>query len=129
MRSVSFPRPCRTASILACAALLAAGLAGCGDSEEGGGLQPDQDPVTVQVTFQDGEVTPSGERVELAVGQELDLEVTADEPGEIHVHSDPEQELEYPAGTKTFTLDFDRPGQIEVESHDLDVVILQLEVQ
>lgn len=129
MRIIPLHRPSRAASAVACAALLAAGLAACGGSDGGGGSGSDKDPVTVEVTFKDGEVTPSGDRVELAVGQELDLEVTADEPGTIHVHSDPEQELEYPQGTKTFTLDFDRPGQIEVESHDLDVVIAQLEVR
>jgi hypothetical protein len=129
MRNVSLHRPSRAVSVVAGAALVVAALAGCGgnDSESSGSSK---DPVVVDVTFKDGKVTPSGERVDLAVGQELDLKVTADEPGEIHVHSDPEQELEYPAGTKTFTLDgFERPGQIVVESHTLDVVILQLEVK
>ena len=129
MRIVSLHRPSRAASIVAGAVLLGAALAGCGgnDSDSSGSTK---DPVVVDVTFKDGEVTPSGERVDLAVGQELDLKVTADEAGEIHVHSDPEQELAYPAGTKTFKLDgFDRPGQIVVESHTLDVVILQLEVK
>jgi hypothetical protein len=46
------------------------------------------------------------------------------------VHSDPEQELEYDAGTTTLTIThLDRPGVIEVESHNLAKVIVQLEVQ
>jgi hypothetical protein len=46
------------------------------------------------------------------------------------VHSDPEQELEYDAGTTTLTLtNLDRPGVVEVESHTLDKVIVQLEVK
>ena len=82
----------------------------------------------VQITFEDGEVDPNGERIEVDAGQPIDLEVTADEPGEIHVHSDPEQEIAYDAGTETIEIQIDRPGVVEVESHDLDQVIVQLEV-
>jgi hypothetical protein len=63
------------------------------------------------------------------VGQEIDLVVTADQPGEIHVHSTPEQELAYEAGTTTLPLTIDQPGVVEVESHDLDLTIVQLEVR
>ena len=55
--------------------------------------------------------------------------MTADVPGEIHVHSDPEQELEYDAGTTTVEIaPIDQPGVVDVESHTLDAVIVQLEV-
>ena len=65
----------------------------------------------------------------MAVGQPVELVVDADAPGEIHVHSDPEQELEYDAGTTTLDLDpIDPPGVVDVESHSLEVVIVQLEV-
>jgi hypothetical protein len=56
--------------------------------------------------------------------------VKSDAEGEIHVHSDPEHEYEYGAGTTTlpaFTID--RPGIVEVESHELDKTIVQLEVE
>ena len=53
---------------------------------------------------------PNGERVEVAAGQQIELVVTADAPGEIHVHSSPEQELEYDAGTTTLELS-DRPAR------------------
>ncbi len=43
-------------------------------------------------------VTPSGERVEVDVDQPIDLVVTADAPGEIHVHSEPEQRVRVPEG-------------------------------
>jgi hypothetical protein len=75
-------------------------------------------------------VSPSGERVEVAAGQDVELEITADEPGEIHVHSDPEQSLEYPEGESTVTIDgIDTPSTVDVESHNLDQVIVQLEVR
>ncbi len=85
---------------------------------------------TIEVTVEGDTVTPSGERVDVDRGEPVHLVVTADEAGEIHVHSDPEQEFEYDAGTTTLTLtNLDRPGVVEVESHTLDKVIVQLEVK
>ncbi len=103
--------------------LLALAASGC---DSGGGST---ETVTVKITFADGEVTPNGERVDVDAEQPIDLVVTADEPGEIHIHSDPEQELAYEAGTETFKIQVDQPGVVEVESHELDQVIVQLEVR
>lgn len=102
-------------------------VAACGDDEpsgddNGGG------PETIEVTFSQGTVTPNGDRVEVDVDQPVELVVEADEPGSIHVHSDPEQEFEYDEGTTTFEVVLDRPGVVEVESHELEQVIVQLEV-
>jgi len=83
---------------------------------------------TIDITFEAGSVTPNGERIEVAAGQPVDLVVKADEPGEIHVHSEPEQQFAYAAGTTTIKLVIDQPGVVEVESHDLEQVIVQLEV-
>jgi hypothetical protein len=87
------------------------------------------EPETIEVSFAGDTVTPSGERVEVRTDQPIDLVVTADQPGEIHVHSDPEQSFSYDEGTQTFTFEITRPGVVEVESHDLDMVIVQLEVR
>lgn len=117
--------PRQTARRLAAAAVLvlvAGTAAACGGDESSGG------PVVVEITFADGEVTPTGERVEAEVGAPIDLVVTADEPGTLHIHSDPEQELAYGTGEETFKIQVDRPGVVDVESHDLGVVIVQLEV-
>jgi hypothetical protein len=119
----------KTRAVAATAALvLTLATSGCGDDDGGGGGSTDE-VKTIEITFADGDVTPSGERVEVGVGQKIDLEVTADEPGELHVHSEPEQELEYDEGETTLKLQIDRPGIVEVESHDLDKVIVQLEVK
>jgi hypothetical protein len=83
----------------------------------------------IEITFTGDTVDPSGERVEVTAGEEIELHVTADAPGEIHVHSTPEQELGYEAGSTTLRLTIDQPGVVEVESHDLDKVIVQLEVR
>ena len=81
------------------------------------------------MTREGDEFTPNGERVELGVDQTLVLTIDADEAGELHVHSTPEQEIEYDAGTSEHELTIDRPGVVEVESHEPDVVLLQLEVR
>ena len=82
------------------------------------------------MTFEGDSVTPNGERMEVATGQDIDLEVTAEEAGEIHVHSTPEQQVDYPAGESTVTIEgIDQPGTVDVESHSLDQVIVQLEVR
>ena len=84
---------------------------------------------TIRVTFEGDSVTPNGERVDAAVGKPVELLVSADRPGEIHVHSSPEQELTYDAGTTRLQLTIDQPGVVDVESHTLDKTIVQLEVR
>jgi len=118
----------RIAPIAAALVLGLGALTACGDDEPAP-TGSDKDPVTIEVTFDGDTVDPSGERVDVAVGQEVELRVTADAPGEIHVHSTPEQELEYDAGETTLTLTIDKPGLVDVESHTLEKVIVQLEVE
>jgi len=103
-------------------------LTGCGnDDTEGGDTTV---PKTIEVTFEGDSITPNGDRIEVTHGQDVILHVTADAPGEIHVHSSPEQEFEYDAGETDLTItDLDQPGVVEVESHTLDKVIVQLEVR
>jgi hypothetical protein len=100
----------------------------CGDDAPapGGDVATTQQ---IEVVFADGTVTPNGERVEVGAGDKIELVVKADAGGEIHVHADPEQTLEYGAGTTTLPITIDQPGVVEVESHDLDQVIVQLEVR
>jgi hypothetical protein len=107
------------------------GLAGCGDDDSSGSDDgKDLDTKTIQVTITGDDVTPNGDRVEVAVNQPIELVVKADAEGEIHVHSDPEQELEYGVGTTTLkTFKIDKPGIVEVESHALEKTIVQLEVK
>jgi hypothetical protein len=116
----------RTATVLTPLVCALPVLAGCGDDEESGSAG--NDTGAVEITFSEGSVTPHGERVEVDAGQPLELVVNADEAGELHVHSSPEQELEYDAGTTRLKLTIDQPGVGDVESHDPKVVIVQLEV-
>lgn len=118
--------------LVASAAILACTLAvttACGDDEEapaGNG-----EPVSFAITFEGGTVTPSGAEETITQGSDIELVVEADEPGELHVHSSPEQQLEYGAGTTTIPvkLSSEPPGVVDIESHDLDQVVIRLTVR
>lgn len=84
---------------------------------------------SVDITFADGDVTPSGEKVTLKAGEELVLRISAEEPGELHVHSSPEQAISFPQGDSEHTVTIDRPGLVEVEAHHPHKLVLQLEVR
>jgi hypothetical protein len=106
--------------------------ASTGESADGSapsGSAPSGSAQRIAITFDGDSVSPSGKRVEVAAGEPVELVVTADAPGEIHVHSSPEQELQYKAGTTTLELTIDQPGVVDVESHDLEKTIVQLEVR
>jgi hypothetical protein len=118
-------------------AVLALGMTGCGSDDSSGSGGSDSSVVkkdssgtaTVDITFKGDSVTPQGEKVEVKAGDPLKLHITADKAGEIHVHSSPEQHIEYAAGTTDKTLTIDQPGVVDVESHSLDKLILQLTVR
>ncbi len=106
------------------------GLAGCGDDDDSSDGGEDQPTKTIDVTIEGDDVTPNGDRIEVKVDQPIEFVVKADAEGEIHVHSDPEHEFEYAEGTTTlppFTID--KPGIVEVESHNLEKTIVQLQVK
>ncbi|MFC5727986.1 MULTISPECIES: hypothetical protein [Nocardioides] len=115
----------RIVGALVAGATVLAGATACGEDPKAS----TDEPVVVEITFADGTVEPNGERVDVAAGQPIDLVVTADEPGSLHIHSESEQEFAFEAGTETFPIRIDRPGVVEVESHELDQVIVQLEVR
>ncbi|KRA38013.1 MULTISPECIES: hypothetical protein [unclassified Nocardioides] len=115
----------RTASAVVATITLLAGLTACGEDDKA----KTDEVVVVKITQKDGTIEPSGDRVDVSAGQPVDLEVTSDDAGTLHVHSDPEQEFAYQAGTETFEIQIDRPGVVAVESHELDQVIVQLEVR
>lgn len=116
-------------SLVALVALAATapGLAGC----SGGGSSGSSGTAgrtTVDITIKDGQVAPHGDRIDAEVGRPVVLHIDADRAGEIHVHSTPEQHIDFPQGTSTRKLTIDRPGIVDVEDHALDKVIVQLQV-
>lgn len=122
----------RPRTILAAAVIVllgGPGVVGCGSDGGADGDGGTTEPVVIEVTVADGDITPKGERVQVATGQSIELVVTADTPGGLHVHSSPEQELDYEAGTSTHEIVIDKPGLVEVEAHDPPFVVVQLEVR
>ncbi len=87
-------------------------------------------PVVVTITEKGGQIDPVGEVVKASTGQQIRLVVTSDAPDELHVHSDPEHEFVIPAGAdqKRYTFTIDTPGTVVVESHELEVTVLKLEI-
>ncbi|HYO38325.1 MAG TPA: hypothetical protein VER39_01585 [Nocardioidaceae bacterium] len=73
-------------------------------------------------------MTPNGDRVEAELDEPITLRIDADAPGELHVHSTPEQELAFPRGTSTRKLTITKPGIVDVEDHASEQVIVQLQV-
>ncbi|NUR08648.1 MAG: hypothetical protein HOQ45_16790 [Nocardioidaceae bacterium] len=116
-------------TLLAVAALLLAALSltACG-GDDSGGSAGGSSATSVDITIKDGKVSPNGDRVKASVGEPITLHIDADVDGEIHVHSTPEQEIEFTKGTSTKKLTIDKPGIVDVEDHALEQVIVQLEV-
>jgi len=121
----------RPGAALASALLAAALLAGCGSGTSSGGSGAEPLPTKViDVTFSGDSMTPNGQLIEVGVGQRIELDVTADTPGEIHVHSLPEQEFEYDKGSSTITVaPITAPGRVTVESHTLEKTLFTLQAQ
>jgi len=80
------------------------------------------------VSINGDRVTPNGEAIELGVGEPLLIQFDTDRAGELHVHSKPEQYVEFAAGTSIKTLVIETPGVVEVEEHDTSIVVAQIEV-
>jgi hypothetical protein len=118
----------RTVAVLTLLLCVLPVLAGCGEDNPSSPSSGDDTPTTINIEFSGGSVTPKGRRVEVKAGEPVELVVKADKPGELHVHSTPEKELPYGAGTTRLTLAIHQPGVVDVESHDLGVVVVQLEV-
>ena len=116
----------RLVAALASAVLGAALLAGCGSGSSSSGSLPTK---VIDVTLTGGVPSPNGTKIDVAVDQKIQISVTADAPGEIHVHSSPEeQEFSYQAGAdQIFDLKpIPAPGQVTVESHTLNKVLFVL---
>jgi hypothetical protein len=109
------------ALLLALLSLTACSDGSSGSAGSGGGT-------SIDITIKNGKVTPNGDRVKAKVGQPITLHIDADTAGEIHVHSTPEQHIDFDKGTSTKKLTITSPGIVDVEDHALDQVIVQLEV-
>lgn len=85
--------------------------------------------VEVSVAISDGKVSPKPRRIEVAKDSRVRLLVTSDVDDAVHVHGyDVEEDLE--AGrTTTVEFEVDQAGVFEVETHESELELLQLEVR
>ena len=113
---------------------LAGLLAGCGGdsgSGDGAGSSPGGSGGTaastdVAVTVDGDTVSPTNKQLEIGVGDTVTLHVTADRAGELHVHSSPEQELEFEKGETDLPITLDKPGSVDVEEHASEALVLRI---
>ena len=119
----------RVAAAAAITSVAMLGLSACSeDAAEGNGAE-NAEPTSIQVTVEGDSIAPTGERVQVEVGEPVTIEVSSDREGSFHVHSTPEQEITFSEGTSEHEVVLDRPGVVEVETHDPDLVVLQLEAR
>ena len=122
--------PARSLGLLASllGLLLAATACGSDDTDTVGGTDGSGGSADPEVTVADGDVDPKGDRIQVGTGQEIVLDVTADTSGTLHVHANPEESFDFEEGEQEFTLTIDQPGVVEVETHDPDLIVAQLQV-
>jgi hypothetical protein len=120
----------RSVAAVAAGLLGALALTACGSSTSSQATSELPTKV-IDITFNGDSISPNGTDIDVAVGQRIEFDVTADKPGEIHVHSSPEeQEFEYDKGSSTITVaPIDAPGRVEVESHTLEKTLFTLQAQ
>ncbi len=125
------------------AVVLSLALAGCGGTTEpavtpspsptsaAGSTAAAADTITISISIAGGKVSPSGQKIDARVGQQVVQNVTSDVDDEIHSHVGGDgYELEVEAGTPAtggFTLT--SPGSFEVESHGTGKIIAILNVR
>lgn len=84
--------------------------------------------IVINISVTSTSVTPTGGTASVNVGKPVTFRITSTVAGQIHVHSTPEQHINFPVGTSIVTLTFKVPGTVEVEDHALDRGIVQIQV-
>lgn len=80
------------------------------------------------ITIDGEEVSPNAEAIHLSTGEKLLVEIDSDRAGELHIHSAPEQFVQFAAGTTDGEIVVNTPGTVEVEDHDTSAVVALIEV-
>lgn len=83
----------------------------------------------LSVTIRGDQVSPNAEAIALSTGEALSVKVRSDRPGQLHVHSKPEQYVDFDAGATSTELKIQTPGKVEIEEHDTSAVVAILEVR
>ena len=114
-------------TVLGAAAL----LTGCGaDVSTPSQATTSSGPVLLDITIDDGTVTPTAERVDVPVGSLVSMSIHSDEDGRIHVHSSPQQSIEYhPGTTRAYLGRFSVPERVTIDSPRMGKTVAVLVVQ
>lgn len=142
-RPVRPVRGVRGVAVLAGALLVLSGCGGSGGGHGGTSSTTTEADITaaptpanahlsgtvVRIKITGHSVTPDGSEVQATRGKPVTLLIDASAAGALHVHSSPEHFIAFPAGVSAATLTFKNPGVIDVESHTLNKLIVQLEVR
>lgn len=84
---------------------------------------------TLAVTISGTDVGPNAEQITVSAGDPITITLETDRAGELHVHSKPEQYVEFEAGRSTKELTIRTPGTVEIEEHDSEAVVAVVEVR
>jgi hypothetical protein len=131
--------------VVTAAALLVAACGGSQDGDDAASQSPsastispaemtDQqrptDRLTIDISIEGGNVTPTNARLQGKLGEPIVLRVNSDAPDELHVHSVPEHTFPVePKPGQMFQFTVDVPGNVDIELHDLNRVIASVQVQ
>ncbi|WP_371287052.1 hypothetical protein [Mycobacterium sp. PS03-16] len=86
--------------------------------------------LTIDVSIQGGNVTPTNAELQGKVGEPIVVRVNSDAADELHVHSVPDHTFPIEAKPgQQFQFTVDVPGNVEIELHDLHRVIASVQVQ
>ncbi|MCW2756312.1 MAG: hypothetical protein JWO46_58, partial [Nocardioidaceae bacterium] len=80
-------------------------------------------------TIKGDTITPKNKRIKVPVNKKITLAIDSDRAGELHLHSSPEQHIDFAAGTSTKTITLKVPGVVELEEHASDTLLAQLEAK
>ena len=88
------------------------------------------DRMTIDITIEGGNVTPTNEQLQGKVNEPIVLRVNSDAADEVHVHSVPEHTFKVePKDGQQFQFSVDVPGNVEIELHELNRVVATVQIQ
>jgi plastocyanin len=110
-------------------ALVTAGflLSACAGGSSSGGSAGGTDLIKVSVS--NGEVHPADHREDVSVGDTVKLTVSSDRDDMVHVHGVNIEKPVSAGGSVTITFKVTDPGIYEVETHESDLTLLQIEAR
>lgn len=95
----------------------------------GSGLAAPAPEADLAVEIAGDDISPNAAELEVGVGDSITVSVESDRAGELHVHSTPEQYVEFEAGETAQELTFTTPGTVEFEDHDTGDVVAFVDVR